>query len=105
MIRQKNSPALTSYENLTGTITINGTTYTIISGWGIYNLRSLLVELHAVVQNGNMQDLLILHGHTDSAQTGPGSVPVHFLCPQSKLAAMWFLQLDGTLKLASSSSA
>jgi hypothetical protein len=100
-VRHKNSPALISYENLTGTVTVDRTTYNVVSGSGIYNLRSQLVELQGVFMNQAQPNLLILHGNAGSGHTeGSGGIPVNFPCPQSKLTATWFLQLDGTITLA-----
>ncbi len=69
--------------NVTGMLRIGSTNYTLISGEGVEN-RKGMVEIHAQT-NGTE---LILHG------TFQGNVVV-FSSPQSKLASLDFLSLQG----------
>src|SRR3990172_6911308 len=100
-IIQKNSSAVIAYRVETGSsLTIDETTYDIVNGTGIFNQHSLVVVLHATVQSGDWTGTLILHGHVDQALSDPGTVSVSFDTPQSKLASMFFLELEGTLILS-----
>jgi len=98
---QKNSSAVIAYRVETGgSLTIGETTYDIVNGTGIFNQHSLVVVLHATVQSGDWTGMLILYGHAKQALSGPGTVSVDFDTPQSKLAAKFFLGLEGTLTLS-----
>lgn len=98
---QKNSSAVIAYRVETGSsLTIDETTYDIVNGTGIFNQHSLVVVLHATVQSGDWTGTLVLHGHAKQALSDPGTVSVDFDTPQSKLAAKFFLELDGTLTLS-----
>ena len=98
---QKNSSAVIAYRVETGSsLTIDETTYDIVNGTGIFNQHSLVVVLHATVQSGDWTGTLILHGHAKQALSAPGTVSVDFDTPQSKLAAKFFLELEGTLTLS-----
>ena len=85
--------------NLTGgSLTVGGTTYTVVRGHGMINFHSDRMTLHLVVKDGSGNLLhLILNGkHTKIAtgETGKGFT-VDFLMPQSKLAHLWFLKFQG----------
>ena len=97
---QKNSSAVIVYRLSGSSLTIGGTNYQIVNGTGIFNQRSLVLVLHATVQSGDWTGMLILHGHADQALSDPGTVSVNFDTPQSKLAAKFFLELEGTLTLS-----
>src|SRR3990172_3723064 len=97
---QKNSSAVIVYRLSGSSLTIGGTNYQIVNGTGIFNQRSLVLVLHATVQSGDWTGMLILHGHADQALSDPGTVSVNFDMPQSKLAAKFFLELEGTLTLS-----
>jgi len=98
---QKNSSAVIAYRvEAGGSLTIGETTYDIVNGTGIFNQHSLVVVLHATVQSGDWTGMLILHGHATQALSDPGTVSVDFDTPQSKLAAKFFLELEGTLTLS-----
>jgi hypothetical protein len=89
--------------NVTGTsLTIGTTIYNVVNGTGIFNQHSMIVVLHATVTNGSTTGHLILIGEvTGTASTeGSHTVNVSFGSPQSKLAASFFLSLDGTLTLS-----
>ncbi len=81
-------------------LTIGGATYQVVDGTGIFNQQSLVVVFHGTVQTGDWTGTLILVGHADQTLSDPGSVAVTFNSPQSKLASKFFLELDGTLRLA-----
>jgi hypothetical protein len=89
--------------NVTGTsLTIGTTTYNVANGTGIFNQHSMIVVLHATVTNGSTTGHLILIGEVTGTAPGEGShnLSVSFGSPQSKLAASFFLSLDGTLTLS-----
>ncbi len=81
-------------------LTIGGVTYAVVNGSGIFNQHSLVVVFHGTVQTGDWTGTLILIGHAELALSSPGSVAVAFDSPESKLASKFFLELDGTLRIA-----
>ncbi len=81
-------------------LTIGGVTYQVVNGTGIFNQHSLVVVFHGTVQTGDWTGTLILIGPADQALSDPGTVAVTFNSPQSKLASKFFLELDGTIRLA-----
>jgi hypothetical protein len=97
---QKNGSAVIAYKVSGSSLTIGGTTYQIVNGTGIFNQHSLVVVLHATVQSGDWTGVLILHGHAKQALSDPGTISVDFDTPQSKLAAKFSLELEGTLTLS-----
>lgn len=79
-----------------GILTINGTdTFTLVRGHGVINYHSDKMILHLVVKNSAGKEFrLILFGrHAEASQTGV--FHVDFEMPQSKLAHMWFLKIQG----------
>ena len=85
--------------NLTGgSLTVGGTTYTVVRGHGMVNYHSDRMTLHVVVKDGSGNLLhLILNGRHGKVATGETvtGFSVDFLMPQSKLAHLWFLKFQG----------
>lgn len=89
--------------NVTGTsLTIGSTTYHVVNVTGVFNQHSMIVVLDATVTNGSTTGHLILIGKVAGTTSGEGThgFNVSFGSPQSKLAASFFLSLDGTLTLS-----
>jgi hypothetical protein len=87
--------------DLSGYITIDGESHDIIAGSGMYNLWTGKIIITAKIdsQPGEKGRTLILYGQVSSGYAEPGG-PVVFKDPQSKLAAAYFLDLNGDLQLA-----
>jgi len=76
-----------------GALTINGQTYKVLNGSGVFNTKNGLIQINCKVEfNGNTYEL-ILHGRIDST-TGE----VTFFSPQSKLASQFFFNFEGQAK-------
>jgi hypothetical protein len=92
--------------DLSGSITIDGASHDIISGKGVYNVRTgkIIITAKVDVQPGEKGHSLILYGHISSGYSELGG-PVVFRKPQSKLGASYFLVLNGYLQLTVESSA
>ncbi len=97
---ERNNTSVIAFDADGISLTIEGVTYNVVNGTGIFNQRSLVVVFHGTVQTGDWTGTLILIGRADQALSDPGTVAVAFNSPQSKLASKFFLELDGTLRLA-----
>ena len=81
--------------NVTGTsLMIGSETFMVKNGTGIFNLQSLVVNVHATVKMGSDSGQLVLIGRANSTT---GSITVGFASPQSKLAGSFFLSFDAKL--------
>lgn len=81
---QSNPGGQLKFSNITGSLRIGDTNYTLVSGQGVENNKGM-VEIHAQTSNGLE---LILHGNIQGNS-------VVFMQPQSKLASLYFLSLQG----------
>ena len=78
-----------------GTLTIGSDTYTVVRGHGIVTFHSDRMILHLVVKNGAGDTFhLMLNGHHSKASSST-AFTVDFRMPQSKLAHLWFLKING----------
>ena len=76
-----------------GTLTINGQTYKVLNGSGVFNTKNGLIQINCKVEfNGKVYEL-ILHGRMDQT-----THQVTFFSPQSKLASQFFFNFDGQAK-------
>jgi len=81
-----------------GSLTIGSTTYSVVRGHGNLNGHSDRMILHLVVKNSSGDSFhLILNGkfHNTSNPEGGKGFTVDFTMPQSKLAHLWFLKIQG----------
>ncbi len=84
--------------NVTGTsLRIGSETFMVVDGTGIFNLHSLVVNVHATVTMGSDSGQLVLIGRAGSTT---GSTMVGFASPQSKLAGSFFLSFDAKLTVS-----
>ena len=89
--------------NVTGTrLRIGSTNYNVVNGTGMFNQHSMIVVVHATVTSGSTIGHLVLISEVTGTASGEGSqgFNVSFGSAQSKLAASFFLSLDGTLSLS-----
>jgi hypothetical protein len=86
--------------DLYGFIKIDGESHDIIGGRGVFNLWTgkIIITAKIDAQLGEKERTLILYGHVSSGYGELGG-PIMFRRPQSKLAATYFLDLNGFLQL------
>src|SRR5579864_6859727 len=96
----KSSPGRGMLNFTGGTLTLGsveggGSTYTVVSGHGIITYHSDRMILHLVVKDSSGKTFhLILFGvHAKASSTT--AFTVDFRMPQSKLAHLWFLKIQG----------
>ena len=91
----KSSPGRGILNFTSGTLTIGSNTYTVVRGHGIITFHSDRMILHLVVKNGAGDTFhLILNGRHAKASSNT-AFTVDFRMPQSKLAHLWFLKING----------
>jgi hypothetical protein len=78
-----------------GSVEGGGSTYTVVSGHGIITYHSDKMILHLVVKDssGKTYRLILFGVHARASSTT--AFTVDFRMPQSKLAHLWFLKIQG----------